>query len=137
MNFEFEELFRTREQLLNEIVSLDYDQFNRIIEINKWSIAQVCHHLLITETLFTKAIMFGLSQMNIIETKRKPIQLVSDRSKKFIAPKISEPSMEPFQVQQIIQLFSDSRNNLFGVLSKIDVSVKLSTPSTTNLAMRS
>jgi hypothetical protein len=81
--------------------------------------------------------MFGLSQMNIIETKRKPIQLVSDRSKKFIAPKISEPSMEPFQVQQIIQLFSDSRNNLFGVLSKIDVSVKLSTPSTTNLAMRS
>jgi uncharacterized damage-inducible protein DinB len=47
-----EHLVRTRMQLLNEISSLSNDEFNRRFELNKWSIAQVCHHLLITETLF-------------------------------------------------------------------------------------
>jgi uncharacterized damage-inducible protein DinB len=92
-----EHLVRTRMQLLNEISSLSYDEFNRRFELNKWSIAQVCHHLLITETLFTKAIMYGLNQKNLTETQRKPIQLVSDKSKKFQAPKI-------FDVQDFFDL---------------------------------
>lgn len=55
-------LFATRERLLNEISSLNDDEFNRTIDSNKWSIAQICHHLMKTETLFSKAILFGLDQ---------------------------------------------------------------------------
>jgi hypothetical protein len=120
MNNFKEYLFTTREQLLNEISSLNDDEFNRIFEINKWSIAQICHHLLKTEILFRKAILFGLDQRILSNTERKPIQIVSDRSQKIQAPKVSEPSSEHFQVSQIIQLLSDSRNKLMGVLNKID-----------------
>ncbi|KQL44021.1 PadR family transcriptional regulator [Brevibacillus choshinensis] len=117
----FEEyLIKTREQLLNEFSFLSFDEFNRRFEMEKWSIAQVCHHLFITETLFAKAIVFGLDQKKPTDTEHIPIQFVSDRSNKIQAPKISEPSSEPFQVLQIIQLLNDSRNKLMYVLSKID-----------------
>jgi uncharacterized damage-inducible protein DinB len=80
MNNFKEYLFTTREQLLNEISSLNDDEFNRIFEINKWSMAQICHHLLKTEILFREAILFGLDQRILSNTERKPIQIVSDRS---------------------------------------------------------
>ncbi|MEJ8548418.1 DinB family protein [Brevibacillus borstelensis] len=120
MNQFKENLFKTREQLLNEISSLSFDEFNQRSEVDKWSIAQVCHHLFITETLFVKAIVFGLDQKNSTAAEHIPIQVVSDRSKKIQAPKISEPSSDPFQVPQIIQLLSDSRTKFMDVLSKID-----------------
>lgn len=115
-----ENLFKTREQLINEVSSLSFDEFNRQFEMNKWSIAQVCHHLFITEKLFTKAIVFGLDQKNPTITEHIPINYVSDRSNKIQAPKISEPSSEPIQVLQIVQLLSNSRNKLIDVLGKID-----------------
>ncbi|WP_054023078.1 DinB family protein [Bacillus sp. FJAT-28004] len=119
-----EHLYTTRERLLNEISSLNDEEFNRTIEITKWSIAQICHHLLKTENLFRKAILLGLDQKILSKTERKPIQIVLDKSVKFQAPKISEPSSEPFQVPQIIQLLSDSRNKLMDVLVKIeDISI--------------
>lgn len=115
-----QELSTTREQLLDEISSLSYDQFNRKTEKNKWSIAQVCHHLVITEILFTKAIESGLNQKARTVTERKPIHLVLDRSKKFTAPRVSEPSLEPFQVEQIIDQLSESRRKMLNVLGRVD-----------------
>ena len=115
-----EHLFTTREKLLDEISSLSDEEFNRTIEDNKWSIAQICHHLWKTETLFRRAILFGLDQKIISITERKPIQVVLDMSKKYQAPKVSEPDPGPFQVPQIIQLLGDSRNKFMGVLEKID-----------------
>ncbi|USG68166.1 DinB family protein [Brevibacillus ruminantium] len=122
MNSYEENLRTTREQLLHEISSLSFDEFNLQFEMGKWSIAQVCHHLLITETLFAKAIVFGLkqNQKNATDTEHIPIQFVSDRSNKIKAPKISEPSSEPFQVQQIIEQLSDSRKKVIDVLRSID-----------------
>jgi DinB superfamily len=114
------QLFTTREQLLNEISSLDDNEFNRTDEMNKWSIAQICHHLLKTETLFTKAISYGMDQRILSQTERKPIHNVLDKSQKYQAPRISEPDSGPFQVPQIIQLLNDSRNKLIIVLDKID-----------------
>ncbi|MCP3776660.1 DinB family protein [Paenibacillus sp. MZ04-78.2] len=115
-----ENLFTTREQLLNEVSSLSFDEFNRRFETSKWSIAQVCHHLFITEKLFAKAIVFGLEQKRPTGSEHLPAHFVSDRSNKIQAPQISEPSSEPFQVLQIVQLLSESRNKLMDVLSKID-----------------
>jgi hypothetical protein len=115
-----QELSMTREQLLDEISSLSYDQFNRKTDNDKWSTAQICHHLVITEILFIKAIETGLDQKTQTVTERKPIHLVLDRSKKFTAPKVSEPSLEPFQVEQIIEQLSESRRKLLNVLGRVD-----------------
>jgi DinB superfamily len=115
-----EHLFTTREQLLNEISSLGFDEFNRRSESDKWTIAQVCHHLFITEKLFAKAILFGLDKEDPIDTEHVPIQFVLDRSYKIQAPEIAVPGSEPLQVPQIIQLLNDSRNKFMAVLSKID-----------------
>jgi len=113
-------LSTTRERLLDEISSLTDEDFNRTFESNKWSIAQICHHLLKTETLFRKAIMFGLEQKTLSKAERKPIQVVSDMSVKYQAPKIAEPDSGPFQVPLIIQQLSDSRNKLMELLLSID-----------------
>ncbi|GIP33531.1 DinB family protein [Paenibacillus sp. J2TS4] len=113
-------LFTARERLLNEISSLNDGEFNRTFEISKWSIGQICHHLLKTETLSRKAILFGLDQRILSETDRKSIQIVLDRSVKYQAPAIAEPGSGPFQVPQIIQRLSDSRNKLIDVLDKVD-----------------
>ena len=43
-----------------------------------------------------------------------------DRTKKFKAPKIVEPDVEPFEVQQIIDLLNDSRKKLMTFLSTIE-----------------
>lgn len=115
-----EYLSTTREKLLNEISFLDDDEFNRTFETSMWSIAQVCHHLLKTENLFRKAILFGLKQKILSKTERQPIEIVLDKSVKYQAPQISEPDSGPFQVSQIIQLLSESRNKLMDVLVKIE-----------------
>jgi len=120
MKYVEENLWKTREQLLHEISSLGFDDFNRRLDMDTWSIAQVCHHLVITDHSFAKAITYGLDKRKPADTEHLPIQLVSDRSNKIQAPQISEPSTEPFQVQQIIQLLSDSRNTFLDVLRKID-----------------
>lgn len=112
-------LYTTRERLLNEISPLNDDEFNRIFEASKWSIAQICHHLSITEILFRRAILFGLEKGIISKTERKPIQDVLDMSKKFQAPKVSEPSLGPFHVPHMIQLLSDSRTQFMSVMDEI------------------
>ncbi|GIO05543.1 PadR family transcriptional regulator [Brevibacillus reuszeri] len=120
MDYFEENLAKTRATLLNEISSIRDEDFNRRFEQDKWSIAQVCHHLVIIDTLFAKAIVHGLKQLNPIDKEYIPIQYVADRSNKIQAPEISEPSPEPFQVQQIIQMLHDSRHNFLVVLSKVE-----------------
>ncbi|WP_238656182.1 DinB family protein [Paenibacillus piscarius] len=120
MNELEENLFRSRKILIKELSSLNDNEFNQRVDTNKWSIAQICHHLVITEILFTKAIISGLDKMNVTESTRKPIHLVLDKSKKFQAPEISEPRSEPFQVLQILLLLNESRKNLTEAISKVD-----------------
>lgn len=112
-------LSTTREQLLKEIFSLEFDEFNKSLDPQKWNIAQVCHHLYLTETLFTKVIITGLDQKKDSTVERKPIEVVLDRSKKFQAPSISKPSSDPFLVSEITQLLSYSRANILDVLNGI------------------
>lgn len=120
MDYFEENLAKARATLLNEISSIRDEDFNRRFEQDKWSIAQVCHHLVIIDTLFAKAIVHGLKQLNPIDKEYIPIQYVADRSNKIQAPEISEPSPAPFQVQQIIQMLHDSRHNFLDVLSKVE-----------------
>ena len=113
-------LYETRNNLVKEITSLSYTQFNGRPGMNKWSIAQVCHHLVLVEQATIKAIAWGLKEVDNTQTERKNVHLILDRTKKFKAPEIVEPDVEPFEVQSIIDLLNDSRKKFLTFLSTIE-----------------
>lgn len=115
-----ENLYETRNNLIEEIALLSYAQFNNQPSMNKWSIAQVCHHLVLVENASIKAVAWGLKEIDRSQKERKKVHLILDRTKKIQAPKIVEPDGEPFEVQQIIELLSDSRGKLMTFLSTIE-----------------
>ena len=113
------DLYETRNNLVKEISLLSYDEFNSKLDINKWSIAQVCHHLYLTEKAATNAIVYELKKFNRTKKDRKEVQLMLDRTKKLKAPRIVEPDKTPFEVQQILDLLNDSRKKLLTLYSTI------------------
>ena len=113
-------LYETRNNLVKEITSLSYTQFNGRLGMNMWSIAQVFHHLVLVEQATIKAIVWGLKKVDNTQIERKNVQLVLDRTKKFKAPEIVEPDVEPFEVQSIIDLLNDSRKKFLTFLSTIE-----------------
>lgn len=113
-------LYETRNNLVKEIASLNYTQFNGRLGMNMWSIAQVCHHLVLVEQATIKAIASGLKKVDNTQTERKSVHLMLDRTKRFKAPEIVEPDVEPFEVQSIIDLLNDSRKKFLTFLSTIE-----------------
>jgi hypothetical protein len=105
-----ENLTATRKRLLNEISNLSYEQLNKKPDEGTWSIAQVCHHLHLTESAFTQAIIYGLNKSNGKKAEPKPVQLAVDRTQKAIAPDIVVPSDEPLGFEKITELVNQSRN---------------------------
>ena len=113
-------LYETRNNLVKEITSLSDAQFNGRPDMNMWSIAQVCHHLVLVEQATIKAIAWGLKKVDNTQKERKNVHLILDRTKKFKAPEIVEPDVEPFEVQSIIDLLNDSRKKFLTFLSTIE-----------------
>lgn len=123
---EMENLIGTRKRLLDEINLLSFDELNKKPDEDSWSIAQVCHHLSLVEASSAKAIRYGLKQTETHKVEKKPIDRLSDRTKKFKAPDIVKPSEEPLTVEQIINLLKESRTFLFTTLDKIEDTTILS-----------
>ena len=123
------QMLETRNSLIREFELLSYDAFNYRPENNRWSIAQVCHHLVLVERATVKAIKWGLSQNRDSNIERKNVQHILDRTKKLQAPEIVEPESAPFEKQQIIELLAESRNELINTLSSIDQPTILQTKS--------
>ncbi|RDU38036.1 PadR family transcriptional regulator [Neobacillus piezotolerans] len=119
-NLVSDQLYETRSNLIHEITSLSNTQFNDRLGMDMWSIAQVCHHLVLVEQATIKAIAWGLKQVDNTQTERKNVHLMLDRTKKFKAPQLVEPSADPFAVQTMIDLLNESRENLLTFLSKIE-----------------
>ncbi|MBJ7930657.1 PadR family transcriptional regulator [Bacillus toyonensis] len=118
VNDKFDE---TRKQLFEEITLLSDAQFNRKPDQDKWSIAQVCHHLVLLDERVITVISSGLKKMDSIQNERKEIHdIVLDRSIKFIAPEMIEPSIETFEVQQMIDLLNNARKELMRFLRTIE-----------------
>ncbi|MGE7113775.1 DinB family protein [Lysinibacillus sp. NPDC047702] len=115
-----DQLRETRNNLVAEIELLNNTQLNGKHEANSWSIAQVCHHLVLVEESSIKAIAWGLKQTDLKKTNRKNVQLIVDRSNKITAPKIVEPTEDIFTVQQIIELLSESRKKFITFLDTIE-----------------
>ncbi len=116
----FDNLLETRSDLVKEITNLTNAQFNNKHDKDTWSIAQVCHHLVLVEQSTIKAIAWGLKKVDNTQTERKNTHLLLDRTKKYKAPEIVEPDVEPFEVQSIIDLLNDSREKLLTFLSTIE-----------------
>ncbi|KAA9019524.1 DinB family protein [Niallia endozanthoxylica] len=113
-------MVETRNNLIKNIKLLSYDAFNYKSEPHQWSIAQICHHLVLVEKATVKAITWGLSQSSELNTERKNVQLILDRTKKLQAPEIVEPDTAPFDVKRIIELLNESRNELITRIRLID-----------------
>ncbi|HDR8066591.1 TPA: DinB family protein [Bacillus cereus] len=120
-----DEFYETRNYLLEEITLLSDAQFNSKPDKNKWSIAQVCHHLVLLDERAIKVISSGLKEIDSTQKERQKIHsILLDRTKKFTAPEFLEPSLEAFEVHQMIDLLNDSRKKLMTFLSTIkDVSI--------------
>src|SRR4051794_30131747 len=95
-----ENLVTTRERLLMEIDLLSYDELNKKPDTDTWSIAQVCHHLYLTESVFTQAIIYGLNKSNGKKAEAKQILVTADRRKKIQAPEIVMPGEGSWELQQ-------------------------------------
>ncbi|WP_316571770.1 DinB family protein [Neobacillus sp. YIM B06451] len=115
-----DKLSETRTNLVHEITLLSYTQFNDRLDMDKWSIAQICHHLVLVEQATIKAIAWGLKQVDNTKPERQNVHLILDRTKKFKAPEIVEPASEPFEVQSMFDLLNDSRGKLLAFLSTIE-----------------
>ncbi|MED4454905.1 DinB family protein [Metabacillus fastidiosus] len=114
-------LYETRKNLVEEIDLLSNAQFNSKPDMNMWSIAQVCHHLVLVEEASIKAIAWGLKENDRTQKERKNVHFILlDRTKKIKAPKIVEPDVKSFEVPQIIDLLNDSRKKLITFLSTIE-----------------
>jgi len=113
-------LYETRNNLVKEITSLSYTQFNGRLGMNIWTIAQVCHHLVLVEQATIKAIVWGLKKVDNTQIERKNVHLMLDRTKKLKAPKIVEPDAKPSEIQQIINMLNDSRTNLMTLLNTVE-----------------
>ena len=110
----------TRKSLVQEITSLRDDEFNGKPGKEMWSIAQVCHHLVLVEKSTAKVISWGVKESLSTNIERRKVELILDRTKKIQAPKIVEPDEQPFAVQQMIDLLNDSRKRLMSVLHTIE-----------------
>lgn len=109
----------TRDHLLDELTELSYEEINYNPEINGWSIAQVCHHVALTEETFAKAIAYGLKKSNV-KADQKKIDFMLDRSTKLKAPEIVQPSIDSWESDQILDLLSQSRHLLMSVLNTVE-----------------
>ena len=110
----------TRKNLVQEINSLTDDEFNGQPGKEMWSIAQVCHHLVLVEKTTVKVIGWGVKEFLSTNIERRKVELILDRTKRIQAPKIVEPDEQPFDVQQMIDLLNDSRERLMSVLHTIE-----------------
>ena len=122
---EYDLLFETRLELIEEMEGLSDRIINYQPAPNKWSIAQICHHLYLSERIFTRAIITGMQERDYNHIIKKNIYLISDRSKKFRAPDMVLPSEEDFQLTTLIDLLGQSRDHLLQVLYEKDPDVLL------------
>ncbi|MED2717265.1 PadR family transcriptional regulator, partial [Bacillus thuringiensis] len=68
----------------------------------------------------------GLKNLDSTQNERKEIHtILLDRTKKFIAPEMIEPSIEPFEVEQMLNMLNESRKELMRFLSTIEDESKL------------
>jgi hypothetical protein len=119
-------LEETRQRLINEISLLSTDVLNEKPDPDTWSISQVCEHIALAEKSFAKAIRYGLKQEDNPKSEFKPIHVLYDRTKKVKAPEMVIPSDEKLDLQEILDLLSESRSFFLEILGNVSDTAALS-----------
>ncbi|MFD1849818.1 DinB family protein [Oceanobacillus bengalensis] len=119
-SFVNDKLHEMRNNLIEEISSLSLEQFNFRPELDTWSIAQICHHLVLVEKSSTKAIAWGLIEGKNTHEENEKVHQILDRSKKYKAPKVVEPDAGSFEFQQVLDMLHNSRKKLMTFLCTIE-----------------
>ena len=115
----YNELSDAREKLLNEITSIDYTDFNKQLTDKEWTIAQICHHLVLTEDVFRGGIERNIQKADVQSFQQRSIQTIRDRKYKIEAPDIVKPTIQDFDIQEIINQLKKVRDKLTSTLSNI------------------
>ncbi|TDL63351.1 DinB family protein [Rhodococcus qingshengii] len=115
-----EELIATRNRLLREVSDLSNADLNKKLDPDTWSVAQVCHHLYLSESIFTQAIIYGLNKSNGRKAEPVPVQLAVERTQKAKAPDIVAPGDDPLDSEQIKELLNNSRNLFFEFYNQLE-----------------
>lgn len=110
----------TRNRLLKLIEPLSFEALHAKPASDRWSIAQICHHLVLVELATIKAVKWGLKEEEDISVERKDIIHMLDRSKKLQAPMVVFPSDEAFDVKEIVTMLHDSRKKLNELLDSVE-----------------
>ena len=66
----------TRKNLVQEIASLMDDEFNGKPGKEMWSIAQVCHHLVLVEKSTVRVIGWGIKEPPSTNIERRKVNLI-------------------------------------------------------------
>ncbi|MEH7113127.1 DinB family protein [Neobacillus niacini] len=125
-----ENLETTRDRLLKEIGKLSFDALNKKPDSDTWSIAQVCHHLYLTESVFTQAIIYGHNKVNGKKAEARPIQVIADRNQKIQAPEIVIPGDGPWELEQIEEQLNKSRTLFLEFYNQLEDKSALAEKST-------
>lgn len=115
-----EELIATRNRLLKEFSDLSNEDLNKKLDPDTWSVAQVCHHLYLSESIFTQAIIYGLNKSNGRKAEPVPVQLAAERTQKAKAPDIVAPGDDPLDSEQIKELLNHSRSLFFEFYNQLE-----------------
>ncbi|MDO7487822.1 DinB family protein [Peribacillus sp. NPDC096622] len=126
MNYiEYDLLFESRKQLIEEITELDEKMLHHKPVPEVWNIAQICHHLYLTEQVFTEVIANGIRERDFNNIIQKNIYFVTDRTRKYSSPEVITPSSTPFQLSGLMDLLAESRDRLLQVLYDMDSDILL------------
>lgn len=113
-------LKETRDELLGTLQGLNPNQLNMREDSDRWSIGQICQHLIKTEELFVVAIRKGLKSKEDSSIEEKSLEFFLDRSKKIAAPDIAKPTDEIIEYNEIIEKLKNSREKLYELLNTIE-----------------
>lgn len=113
-------LKETRDELLGTLQGLNPNQLNMREDSDRWSIGQICQHLIKTEELFVVAIRKGLKSKEDSSIEEKSLEFLLDRSKKIAAPDIAKPTDEIIEYNEIIEKLKNSREKLYELLNTIE-----------------
>ncbi|MGN7358108.1 DinB family protein [Paenibacillus sp. SAF-054] len=113
-------LKETRDELLGTLQGLNRNQLNIKEDSDRWSIGQICQHLIKTEELFVVAIRKGLKSKEDSSIKEISLEFLLDRSKKITAPDIAKPTDEIIEYNEIIEKLKNSREKLYELLNTIE-----------------
>lgn len=109
-----------REDVLEAVSDLSYEELNQKISDDKWTIMQVLEHLYLMEEMIVARVWHQLQNGEDKPAEKKPFHLTTDRSRKVPAPPQVIPSEEKRTLEEMKMKLAASRTKLEGVTKRVE-----------------